>query len=724
VTAAFWDRVTGERVRELAARPLLGRYDLDVPAVLNGRSAAARTPVLPTASGHWSVSRPGGSEAGYFGRSAFPSRELARHTIAIAGALSEAAADPDGAGRPPYERWAETPPVATDLIALLRGLAKDDSALALEQSIDRDLPHLEAVCRRPETRLRRQSVVMPLSRSRRPAPDAVSYLAAHTEDWQQRTVWGVYPQRLRSIRNEADSDLYENRAAVKLIDNLLSFLDWRREKLRGVTDFFEDVEKLTTALENRPWRSQRRLSFLLHEVADYTGLHISALDLYQRTLERRNRVERLRAAPLYQDRRVSRNVEFSAELRRTNLLAYHEDYRRVDALWRAWARASRAAGLSDVIELRHYCASFSAFVALLIARSLETLGYRATTTHVPVPGGPGLEYVGPDGSTLTVHWAADSTVEVRRTAVLLVTFTPLPHPLTTDPQAPELRAFADELDKRGSEASLRVVAYPGTHGEQGALPAPLRRRANTVGNDLVGGSAIGLIAVTPTELDSIERVIRVLQWALIAPDAAAYPPRVSLPPDLPGDLLAACGSWLTRSGGQVTLKRPPESAEWDQLHELIAGWRVQYLPPARRRDRESAAGVFVREIEAARVLLRRLACCPVCRTEASPRDFRARPGTFQATCNACKNDWETRTCSFCKYSYPVIHIRRGTARESTQETTSQLGNEVLALPCWDASASAYICPQCGRCGEHAAPAAKECQRCAGLHTAQQTRRRL
>jgi hypothetical protein len=714
MTGGFWDRVTGEQVARLPTRPLLNRYQLAARGVVNGRDAPAYSSVLPTASGRWSASAFGCGCEGDFARTAMPGQALALRVTAIATALAEAAVPTEAT----YDRWAAVPPVATDLMAQLRGIRDDDSVAALEQAIDVNRYHLEALCRRPETNLRQETVVLPVARSRRLGPDAITYLTTHTEDWQKRTVWGVYPSRLRSIQNDTNTDLYENQAAVQLVDHLLAFLDWRKEKLETASRFVEDLEKFTNQLQDRPWRSRRRLSFLLGEVIDYTELFIALEDLIEQNARRRRQVYRLVASALYQDRRISRRTRLPAELRPTNLLTYHEDYRRLGVLWRAWARANREAGLNDVVDPSLYCDSFNRFVALLLARSLDVLGYRPVTMHAPAMGGPDLRYIGPGGSTLAVRYVADGTFEVRSGTDQLVTFVPLPHALTAEPEALELRVFADELDRRRrGRRPPRVVVYPGTRAERDLLPLTLHRRADTVGNDIPGGAAIGLLGVTPTEIDSVERMARALRWAIIAPDAAAYPPRVPCPSDLPGELLTSCEPWLaTTGGGQVTLNRPPDGTEMEEFRALIAEWRAEHLPPARRREREAAAASFESAVEDALAVVRRLSRCPVCTAEADPRHgFRLGAGTFHVTCPDCLNSWGTQSCRWCGVSYPIVRIRPSPSVRDAAQSAYGLANELLAVPCYIASmTTAYMCPKCGRCGGEGTRDGESCLRCAEL----------
>ncbi|WP_425789228.1 TFIIB-type zinc finger domain-containing protein [Micromonospora sp. DT227] len=689
-----------------------------MPGKVNGHDAGPHTPVTPTGSGRWSVRMFGSVGEGYFSRDALPDRMLAARTVAIANALGAAAhespAEPGSPDETAYERWVAVPPLATDLIAQLRGVS-DDPVDLLEQAIDADLGRLEAVCQHPETRLRPETSVVLLSRTRRIAQDAITYLAAHTEDWQRRSVTGVFPRRLRAIHNDPDPDLYENQAAVQLVDHLITFLEWRRQKLEATSSILADLEELAGQLRDRPWRTGLRLARLVGEFANHLDLNDDVRRLLGRTREHRRRLGRLLTSRLYRDRRVSRRTEFSSDLRQTNMFIHHEDYRRVAALWRAWARVRREVGLHFSIAPRAFCNSYDQFVALLAARSLDTLGYQTTTADAPTTGGPGIYYTGPGDDTVVLRIRTDGSVEVNRNDRPLLVCVPLPHPLTAN-GAPDLLPFVDELDQTRTHADApRVVVYPGTRQELQALPPRLRARADTVGNDLPGGPGIGLLPATPTEIDSVERITRALQWARIASDAAQYPPRVHCPEDLLGELAAAGERWLSATTDErhLALERPPTQAERMILRDRVARWRAQRVPPSRRRERHIAADALNEAVEAALVRLHRLAHCPVCGAElGSPRDFHPRSGTFVASCRRCHNEWGTRSCGSCGTNYPVIQTGNRQTVKGRSDATSRPGNEVLATPCWQAAVTAaYICPNCGKCGGSAVRSEPECQRC-------------
>ncbi|MEU8143180.1 hypothetical protein [Nonomuraea sp. NPDC048901] len=615
--------------------------------------------------------------------------------------------------------------MATDLITRLQTTHGRDPIAALEREMDANLGHLEQVCLRPEARLSRVEQVDPLSRAQRTAPRALSHLAAHTEDWERRTIRGVYPKRLLSVHNEPDVDLYENQVAVRLVDHLLAFLEWRRSSLQAALDMLkdlDDLQELTGQLNDRHWWTTWRLASLLGELvsslgqlSDSDNLRSSASDLLRRTRERRARLERLRASRLCQNRRLRRHGELPSDLRQTNLFTHHQEYRRVGALWRAWARASREADIDASFSLREFCDGFDRFVGLLIARSLGALGYRATSERPPVPGSQDVVYARPSGDVVVLRNQPDGTFELFRDGARVLIIVPLPHPLAAEPSRAALHAF---LDDPGATAQpeggpARIIVYPGTREEQRTLPPRLLSRIDTVGNDVREGTAAGILPVAPTEIDSVERMIRAVQWALVAPDAAAYPPAVRCPAEMGEKILAGRGTWLGAGElDQLMVLRPPAQAELEHVTGLMRAWSGERGALARRRERDSAAAMFHKELEAALGVLDRLSICPVCGKKAeAEHQFTLRKGTFRIACARCRNDWGTQTCRWCKAPFPTVQLRR-TQLSSDPGPVEASGHGILATSCQRAGQfTFYICPNCGRCGNEGARAERPCHRC-------------
>ena len=72
----------------------------------------------------------------------------------------------------------------------------------------------------------------PVSRARRIPVGAATYLASHTEDWDRRLIRGILPKRILAEVRHDEFDIYENRVAVRLIDNLTVHLNRRIRQLK------------------------------------------------------------------------------------------------------------------------------------------------------------------------------------------------------------------------------------------------------------------------------------------------------------------------------------------------------------------------------------------------------------------------------------------------------------------------------------------------------------
>jgi hypothetical protein len=112
----------------------------------------------------------------------------------------------------------------------------------LDKEIINYLRYLEEVCRKPHTHLEMDAERVPVSKARRLSPKSATYLAAHTEDWEHRTISGVYPKRILSLTNNEYWNIYENRVAARLIDKLRNFLHHRINTIRQYQDTLSKIE--------------------------------------------------------------------------------------------------------------------------------------------------------------------------------------------------------------------------------------------------------------------------------------------------------------------------------------------------------------------------------------------------------------------------------------------------------------------------------------------------
>ena len=68
---------------------------------------------------------------------------------------------------------------------------------------------------------------------------AASYLAAHTEDWDRPLLRGILPKRILAEIRQDQIDIYENRVAARLLDNLGGYLNRRIQRLRRISEISE-----------------------------------------------------------------------------------------------------------------------------------------------------------------------------------------------------------------------------------------------------------------------------------------------------------------------------------------------------------------------------------------------------------------------------------------------------------------------------------------------------
>src|ERR1700729_3009837 len=88
------------------------------------------------------------------------------------------------------------------ILPILANLPDLTRMLPLDRDISELLKYLEAACRRPRNQLIVEPEPVRIERARRISPKAESHLAAHTEDWESRTLYSVHPNRVLAMMPE------------------------------------------------------------------------------------------------------------------------------------------------------------------------------------------------------------------------------------------------------------------------------------------------------------------------------------------------------------------------------------------------------------------------------------------------------------------------------------------------------------------------------------------
>lgn len=203
----------------------------------------------------------------------------------------------------------------------------------LERSLKEllDAGHLQMIAQRPRMDMRYDTEVLAISRVRRLAPDALTHLAAHSEDWHRRQLTGVVPARLKALISEDDLAIYENLVFVRLIDRLAVVLGKRISKIAGILKKFNKAKELSSSQQ-----LDRRLRDALctlwgKSFADNPDAGAAAKDTFDELKKMLGKVRQLKHSALYGAVPSTRKIPLA--LRNTNILQHDPHYRHLRAIW-------------------------------------------------------------------------------------------------------------------------------------------------------------------------------------------------------------------------------------------------------------------------------------------------------------------------------------------------------------------------------------------------------
>lgn len=707
------DRLTGSLV-ELPPTPThFGRWifkpdETGGSVHHNGCLVAEGDVLVPGATGHWALVRAGDVTPvrGRFFSDETPS-EQDKTAIQQLGRLLR---DPEKAGGG-WLMWRYISPLVPEL-------KKAVAPHPLEIHIEEELKHLAEVCRSPRTHIRIETERILVSRARRIAPDAPTWLAVHTEDWDHRKISGIQPRRILAEVREEQWDLYENRVAVRLVDNLVK---WLRDRIADVRRIIDDIlkmmEKLRVSTTGNRHRTER-ICRLWGESWDVTHGCKAAEQELERLEQLLYKVLALMDSPLY--RKIPRRAQVPRALHMTNLLSNDDAYRGVARLWHYHSLSAAPLDLTPrELYARHQelHRDFDAWCMLVIVRACSQLGIEpAEDAGFEVPLLPGCAI--PLDHNHHLVWEKEGTVVLSGPDGVLLRLVPVVHVLeqttTSRGVSAQFKALLESVTGQ-LVAPWTVVLHPAVPGqpEAGALAG--------IGNPPAPetGGALDFIRVSPFSLDSVERVARAIRWASLAPRMLAYPPVLPAGPELSPE----AATWQEARGDSIwAILRPLHGNELAQLniagHVATARARRDQLKAERqdvqdelrriRGDRRRTAELnrrkgellqplqdaedrlirleeFEREFERAHRALHLLAKCPACGSEAAfePRE----DDCFAAKCRSvsCAATWEIRVDHESGRRIPIFLPGGGTrcvppSRPAPQWVDNVLGCDVLAVP--------------------------------------------
>ena len=706
---SFVNRIIGESVDRLPSeRTHFGRWlfapdDGSGPMRLNGQPAGDGDVLAPNPAGEWTLQRSGdsGPIRGHFFPDALPDEQDVTALLQLGEMLREPEKAKGG-----WLEWDDTNPLAP-------GLDESVKPHPLENRIESELEHLVAVCWKPRTHIRMETDRIHVARARRIARNAPAWLASHTEDWDHRTITGVQPHRILAEIREEQWDLYENRVAVRLVDNLVFCLRRRVAEVRRVLyEVLARMEEFSGSPSGSRHRAER-IYRLWGEAWDAGNRR----DIAERTLKRLERllyrVLGLMDSPLY--RRISRHAQTPRGLRMTNLFRNHDHYRGVARLWHEWSRAAPRTPSPRELHDRHQHLhrSFDAWCMLVVIRACSQLKLDPSEDE-------DLESeIRPGGvirldKGFRLEWERIGTVTLADEDRVLLRFVPLVHVLECARTRAAVTARVTPLAEAATAAAhWTIVLHPAISGR------PPHDALAGVGNppDPMMIGAIDFIRVSPFSLDSVERVSRALRWATLVPRMLAYPPVLRTLPDLE----LAHESWLDKRDGRwAVVVRMPQPGEMSQqiIEKCLteARERLENLTQEReeiehelrriRDDRRRRSELnrrkrslleprgnaesdverweeFERDFKKACAGIAALSKCPACGEDA---DFDAREhDCFATSCrsDSCRAQWELHHYPDTQGRVPVFwrsYFEDMIANELPPDIDDFFGCDLLAVP--------------------------------------------
>lgn len=627
-----------------------------------------------------------------------------------------------------------------DIVPLVPGMSEDVEILPLEHKIKESFGHLESVCNKPRAHLHVEVERVDIAKARRVPASAPSYLAAHTEDWDRPLLRGVLPKRVLAEVRHDQVDIYENRVAARLVDNLLSYLQSRIQKVSKLLKVFTDKENYSSKAGGTYLRQNRILRLWGNSIDSNEGRKKA-----ERTLKElewlKYKLMGLMSSPLYCE--VPKRSYVATTLRITNILANDQHYRHVAELWTEWSKSgfARSKSPKDVYATyQELCNGLDAYAVLLIIRALDELGYAPADDFLAEKVSPGCTFpVAGNGITFDFSWDIDGTVAIHlaKSKLRFISFANNFALSANEHQAQSIIEKCRSLD--GNKREKFIFLYASSdESKASSLPAEIQLSLHTVGNDPRASipSSVGLLPVSPWEIGSVERIARALRWHLDSERFLDYPIFITLDKNLKVDFKTGIrDGWVEVSGAQVKVMRPPMDFEWQQLdldgqlilartklqdieteHESLtaelrgavrAGKTGKLNQQKKAAHQEKTAQDqmveslerLIEEFEAVRRKMESLIKCPSCGTMADPKlHFKARgKGSFRCECSDCGTWWGTKICEGGhKFSVMLPGEWYETEIMPAGWEDITYGSDLLAIPGkTERGEWGFVCPFCG-----------------------------
>jgi hypothetical protein len=609
----------------------------------------------------------GGLQSSRVAVDTIPPRDLRRAAASYAGLAVE--------GGCSWESWQSYP---------LLSVSKDQEYElgSMEACLETGgLRQLNYVCRAPRERLKDVLEVEPVSRARRLASNASEYLASHPEDWEGRRLQGVVPRRVLSKRLYDDLDIYENRVAARFLDEARRVLQRRRAELRRRSRALRSALEFSDNTMGIYWQKRERICALWGDAVRGQLLEraVHAERLLARVEQLYRHMSALVQSRLYKG--VSPRAQVPRRLRSSNIFRDDASYRKVYDLWEALCSDQETAGGKGEVKYAEHqeaCLGYEAFVIAGLLRVFDSDGWSLKSGQAPRRGGEAV--LCRETDTILLAWSADGTIRLTGAA--------LEERMTVVP------VFSHGGGNWRPDPDLEADPRSG-----GLVVCQLPRLEGTPGPELGDPRKTCQIAMSPLDIESVERLGCVVRASLLRTRLQSCQPALSLS-RLESNFAQTLIPKALIAVHDLRLRRPLEEHE-----RFILAEAADPRAPAVRDAVRKAELSFHEALQ-----------CPVCSDRASSEGLRsADNGYWVAECAECGTKWGIKICGRCRERVPFVRPTIPPAAKWLADGTDGariFGQDLLGDPCWEGREStAVICRLCGVCPNAGKEVGRGCGRC-------------
>ena len=472
--------------------------------------------------------------------------------------------------------------------------------------------HLQEIDRNPRLDLIQTDELLPVGRAKRLANKALSHLASHSENWQARTIVGVYPKRLLARENRDNFVIYENIVYARLLDNLQKHLAGRIAQLERLKTLYEQGQNFSIDSETN-WRLSKSLCELWGETFnEETFAHV--VDINKDVLEQLKggfkKISQLINGKLYA--RIPKKKSIGSSIQGSNILVHDQHYRYLVPLWNGYVGlkscAEKQTPENILDQAQDHVEQFGNYVFLIIVRALFQLRYTVDISSKNAS-------FANDGGRLVSAVRKDNEVLLQCAGCDEIRFVPIYSDLTP---------LLGSLPVSCREGEIRVVCFP---------PHPKQSEQEPLGCPENGH--VYFMGLSPLHFYSLERVVSLLQLWLAVPIFQDYCKPVEKVSSRVFAVMKQFSDYLYITGNSIQLHRPlPEN--WKELFDLKIE-ETDSNPLLRQADNYKITYDIVAERQKSLILL---SLCPSCGKKITEYDWRSLDHEcVKCTCDSCNIDW-------------------------------------------------------------------------------------